>query len=63
MTGTGSPKQLMERTCLACHTTVGPMQCYEHDGKVDWFHDTCVGSWLMRNPDSVISFTSEEVDS
>lgn len=42
--------------CLACTGWTGALQRYEHDGKVDHFHDTCVGSWLMRNPDSVINF-------
>jgi hypothetical protein len=43
-------------TCLMCTGWTGALQRYEHDGKTDYFHDTCVGGWLMRNVDSVISF-------
>lgn len=43
-----------------CHQCNGPstkpLPRFEHDGKVDFFHATCVGEWLMRNPDSVINF-------
>jgi len=42
--------------CLLCTGWTGGLQRYEHDGKVDYFHAACVGSWLMNNPDSVISF-------
>jgi hypothetical protein len=43
------------RRCLAC-AGPGVLVKYEHDGKVDDFHPTCVGAWLMLNPDSVIFF-------
>lgn len=50
------------KRCLACAGGTGALQRYEHDGKVDWFHDTCVGTWLMKNPESVIFFyTGTEV--
>jgi hypothetical protein len=34
---------------------------FEHDGKVDYAHPTCIGGWLMGNPDSVISFAAGHV--
>lgn len=33
-----------------------PLPRYEHDGAVDTFDPTCVGSWMMGNPDSVVNF-------
>jgi hypothetical protein len=43
--------------CYACDSpSVHPLPRYEHDGAIDHFHPTCVGGWLMRNPDSVINF-------
>lgn len=42
--------------CLQCAGWNGGLQRYEHDGKVDSFHDVCVGVWLMANPGSVIGF-------
>lgn len=44
------------KRCLFCLSPNGALQKYEHDGKVDWFHAACVGSWLMVNLDSVIFF-------
>jgi hypothetical protein len=47
----------MVARCFACNgPTRHPLPRYEHDGAVDTFHDTCVGSWLMSNPASVINF-------
>lgn len=47
--------------CVACD---GPsatlLPRFEHDGKVDAFHDVCVGRWLMANPESVIFFVLGE---
>lgn len=43
--------------CFACDgPSIHPLPRYEHDGAIDTFHDVCVGSWLMKNPDSVIFF-------
>jgi hypothetical protein len=45
-----------------CYHCNGPTRYklprFEHDGKVDTFHDVCVGVWLMQNPDSVIFFVT-----
>jgi hypothetical protein len=52
----GAPSSSPSRRCLACGGIPLPLVRYEHDGKVDDFHPVCVGSWLMSNPDTVISF-------
>lgn len=43
-----------------CYACAGPSRValprYEHDGRISHFHPTCVGGWLMGNPDTVINF-------
>jgi hypothetical protein len=48
--------------CVACGHRADVLPRFEHDGKVDYFDPTCVGAWLMKNPESVIFFyTGTEV--
>jgi hypothetical protein len=51
-----APVTLPAHRCYACGSPAPALQRYEHDGRVDYFHNTCVGEWLMRHPDSVIFF-------
>lgn len=53
------------RTCFACKSpgTARPVQRYkirrftiDAASRLETFHDTCVGSWLMSNPEWGIQF-------
>jgi hypothetical protein len=51
------PDLVVVARCLHCNgPSTKPLPRFEHDGKVDFFHDCCVGVWLMKNPESVINF-------
>lgn len=52
-----------DKTCVACtgpDTTTAPVVRYYGNGASKFFHPTCVGAWLMKNPDESLCFEMGE---